>query len=66
MPFLSNEEIRTAPPGYEPAKIGADGTCAGPRCCGQPMNDAGGCSDGCCDDYRCSACGHKVRIEWPS
>lgn len=66
MPFLSNKEIRTAPSGYEPAQIGADGTCHGPRCCGIPMVDNGGCSEGCCDDYRCSRCGHQVRIEWPS
>ncbi len=25
--------------------------------------DAGGCSEGCCDDYRCRACGVKFRIE---
>lgn len=65
MPFFSNGEIRRAPEGYEPAKINENGTLSGPRCCGQPMLDDGGCSDGCCDDYKCAACGHTVRIERP-
>lgn len=25
----------------------------------------GGCSEGCCDDYKCPACGRRWRIEWP-
>lgn len=65
MTFFSNAEIRTAPKKYEPAKVNADGSVSGPRCCGQEMLDDGGCSDGCCDDYKCSACGHTIRIEWP-
>lgn len=65
MPFFSNTETRTAPTGYEPANVNSDGSLTGPRCCGQPMSDDGGCSAGCCDDYKCDICGHKVRIEWP-
>lgn len=65
MAFFSNKERREAPPGYEPARVMDDGSVRGPKCCGQPMADDGGCSDGCCDDYRCEACGHRVRIEWP-
>lgn len=26
---------------------------------------AGGCSDGCCDDYECGACGETFRVECP-
>ena len=65
MPAFSNAEIKTAPAGYEPAKINADGTCSAPRCCGHDMADDGGCYQGCCDDYKCETCGHTVRIEWP-
>lgn len=65
MPFLSNEEARNAPSNYEPAKINSNGSVSGPRCCGQPMTDDGGCIQGCCDDYKCDICGHEVRIEWP-
>jgi len=42
-----------------------DGTVKGPTCCGQPMQDDGGCSEGCCDDYKCGICGKRIRIEWP-
>lgn len=49
----------------EPAQVLEGGHVRGPRCCGAPMKDAGGCSEGCCDDYRCTVCGYKVRIEWP-
>lgn len=65
MPFYSNAEIKSAPAGYEPAQVLPNGSVTGPRCCGQKMADDGGCSDGCCDDYKCSTCGHTVRIEWP-
>lgn len=65
MPFYSNEEIKSAPPNYEPAQVHADGSFSRPRCCGQPMTDDGGCSEGCCDDYKCEQCGHTVRVEWP-
>lgn len=64
MPFYSNTESRTAPAGYEPARVLEGGKVIGPRCCGEPMADDGGCADGCCDDYRCAACGHSVRVEW--
>jgi len=65
MPFFSNAEIKSATPGYEPASVNADGSVSGPRCCGSSMADDGGCSEGCCDDYRCETCGKTVRIEWP-
>lgn len=64
MPFFSNEEIATAPGDYEPARL-VDGGVTGPKCCGESMADDGGCSAGCCDDYKCLSCGHTVRIEWP-
>lgn len=64
MPFFSNKEISTAPDGYEPANV-FDGNVIGPKCCGQAMADDGGCSEGCCDDFRCLICGYEVRIEWP-
>lgn len=41
-----------------------DGTVRTPTCCGQKMNDDGGCSQGCCDDYKCSVCGKEIRVEW--
>jgi hypothetical protein len=66
MPFYSNVEIKSAPAGYKPAHVDhATGICHGPECCGVKMKDDGGCSDGCCDDYKCESCGHTVRIEWP-
>ena len=65
MPYTSNREIREAPAGYKPAQILDGGKVRGPQCCGHPMADDGGCSEGCCDDYRCATCGHTVRIEWP-
>ncbi len=65
MPFYSNAEIKSAPPQYESARENADGTVSGPKCCGHEMKDDGGCSTGCCDDFRCETCGHTVRIEWP-
>ena len=42
-----------------------DGTVSGPTCCGQPMKDDGGCSEGCCDDYTCEVCGKSIRVGWP-
>jgi len=65
MPFFSNSEAKSAPSGYEPAQVLEGGSVRGPRCCGVAMADDGGCSEGCCDDYRCATCGHRVRIEWP-
>lgn len=67
MPFYSNKEINEAPPGYVPARLGdkPSDPIIGPQCCGEPMADDGGCSAGCCDDYKCQKCGHRVRIEWP-
>lgn len=66
MPFYANKEIKTAPENYIPAQVNTDGSVKGPQCCGLAMEDNGGCSEGCCDDYKCSVCGHKVRIEWPA
>lgn len=65
MPFYSNSEIRNAPKGYKPAYINEEGICMSPICCSQEMKDDGGCSEGCCDDYKCETCGYEVRIEWP-
>ena len=41
-----------------------DGVVETPHHCGEPMEDVGGCPEGCCDDYRCRVCGKKIRIEW--
>lgn len=65
MPVYSNEELRSAPKDYIPARVLPDGSVSGPQCCGERMADNGGCSSGCCDDYKCNTCGHEVRIEWP-
>lgn len=65
MPFYSNAEIKSAKAGYEPASIDEKGVVQSPRCCGSDMKDNGGCSTGCCDDFKCETCGHTVRIEWP-
>lgn len=65
MPYLSNREIKTAPDGYVPASETSEGVCLPPQCCGGYMADDGGCSEGCCDDYKCLTCGYRVRIEWP-
>jgi len=46
MGYFSNKEIKTAPDGYVPAQIDADGKCTGPRCCGQKMQPNGGCDIG--------------------
>ena len=53
------------PESFERAQILPNGKVMGPRCCGQDMADDGGCSQGCCDDFKCEVCGYKVRIEWP-
>ena len=66
MPFYSNDEIKKAPEKYVPARINTDGSVVGPSCCDQRMRDDGGCSEGCCDDYKCAICGYCVRIEWPA
>lgn len=31
--------------------------------CHPESDDDGGCSEGCCDDYRCRVCGKRYRIE---
>lgn len=41
-----------------------DGTVRGPTCCGKKMVDDGGCSEGCCDDFKCTVCGKNIRVEW--
>lgn len=35
------------------------------RCCSARIEDAGECSDGCCDRYRCTACGRTWLVEVP-
>jgi hypothetical protein len=39
------------------------------RCCPamtpQTLRETGTCADGCCTDYRCTACGATFRYEWP-
>lgn len=42
-----------------------NGSVRAPECCGQTMSDDGGCSEGCCDDYKCAVCGKRIRVEWP-
>lgn len=51
---------------FEPAEILPNGTVRGPRCCENPMEDAGSCYDGCCDRYECKTCGNYIKIEWPN
>src|ERR1043165_3546559 len=41
------------------------GVVTAPWCCGRRMVDDGDCNCGCCDDYRCTKCGRRVRIEGP-
>lgn len=53
------------PANFEHAQILDNGSVTGPRCCGQPMNDDGDCGQGCCDDYKCTVCGYRCRVEWP-
>lgn len=45
--------------------INEDGSVGRPSCCGVEMQDDGGCSEGCCDDFKCSICGKNLRVEWP-
>jgi len=36
------------------------------RCCeAMDPEQTGRCREGCCDDYRCRACGKTWRYEWP-
>lgn len=42
-----------------------DGSVRSPTCCGQTMLGDGGCSQGCCDDFKCEVCGRTLRVEWP-
>ncbi len=42
-----------------------DGSVSAPCCCGVPMVCYGGCSEGCCDDYRCATCDRSIRVQWP-
>lgn len=52
--------------GWKPATVDEKtGRVTGPWHCGQPMDDDGGCSEGCCDDYKCGVCGKRIRVEWP-
>jgi hypothetical protein len=48
-----------------PSLTNPNGTVSSPTCCGQTMADDGGCSQGCCDDFKCDTCGKKIRVEWP-
>lgn len=45
--------------------INQDGSVGGPVCCGAKMADDGGCSEGCCDDFKCEICCKRIRVEWP-
>jgi hypothetical protein len=33
--------------------------------CGGKTEDAGECSQGCCDYRKCLNCGYRYEIEWP-
>ena len=33
------------------------------KCCHAPIEDAGSCSEGCCDKWRCSACKRTWLVE---
>jgi hypothetical protein len=45
--------------------VGEHGHVKSPMHCGEKMLRDGGCSTGCCDDFKCAVCGHRVRVEWP-
>lgn len=34
-------------------------------CCQAPLEDAGTCSEGCCDRWRCTKCGRTFTHEMP-
>jgi len=36
-----------------------------PRCSVGDLVDAGECSEGCCDYYKCKSCGYRFRVEVP-
>lgn len=71
--WLDSESAATAEfpssiPLREPARVwsvNGQVVVVGPICCGARMTDVGGCSSGCCDDYRCGRCGREHRVEWP-
>lgn len=46
--------------------VNADGSTQTPYHCRKPMADSGGCAEGCCDDFECVVCGHRIRMEWPA
>lgn len=50
---------------HRPDVYPGNGTMRAPMCCGQKMKDDGGCGDGCCDDWKCSVCGRRIRTEAP-
>ena len=33
------------------------------KCCNAPIEDAGECSEGCCDRWRCSQCKREWNVE---
>lgn len=33
------------------------------KCCSAPIEDAGSCSEGCCDCWRCSVCKREWNVE---
>jgi len=41
-----------------------NGVVTSPVCCDSPMEDDGGCSEGCCDDFKCKVCGKRIRLEY--
>lgn len=41
-----------------------NGIVSAPICCGVEMEDDGGCSEGCCDDFKCKVCGKRIRLEY--
>jgi hypothetical protein len=52
------------PDGFERGEVGPHGMSVMPKCCGLPVVDDGGCSEGCCDDFVCTVCGYSFRFEW--